>query len=290
MILLAIVLLIGAFWTAAIAMGLIGLPNRTIRRRIKVIAAAPDKPEQKTVVVEDEPVSWLSRLTPLGLMTRIERNMVLAGRPDGWSRDRVIVAKPLGLAFGVFFAIVIIAKTSSPVLMIFAFGIVLLGYFVPDLLIYNHATKRQQEIQQSLPDTLDQIVISIEAGVGFEAALARAGEKGTGPLADEIVRLIQDIALGMSRREAYFALADRTTVDGLRTFAKAVVQAEEFGVSISSVVRTQAKEMRIARRARAEAKAQQVPVKILLPLMTCILPVLFIIVLGPPVTNAFRIM
>jgi tight adherence protein C len=183
----------------------------------------------------------------------------------------------------------VIAKTNSPALMIFSIGIVIFGYFVPDLLIYNAAVKRQELIQKALPDTLDQIVISIEAGVGFEAALSRAGENGEGPLAEEIIRLIQDMSLGMSRREAYLGLVDRTSVDELRNFARAIVQAEQYGVSIASVVRTQAKEMRIARRSRAEAKAQQVPVKILMPLMLCILPVLFVIVLGPAVVHAYAI-
>ena len=134
---------------------------------------------------------------------------------------------------------------------------------------------------------LDQIVISIEAGVGFEQALTSVAEKGEGPLSDEVVRLLQDIALGMSRREAYTALADRTSVDEVKGFAKAVVQAEQYGISISSVVRTQAKEMRLSRRMRAEERAQKVPVKILLPLMSCILPVLFVIVLGPAVVSAY---
>ena len=136
-------------------------------------------------------------------------------------------------------------------------------------------------------DLLDQIVISIEAGIGFEQALARAGERNSGPLAEEVLRLTQDMTVGLSRREAYMALADRTTVDDLRNFCRAVVQAEEYGISISSVVRSQAVELRHGRKMRAEAAAQKVPVKILIPLMLCVLPVLFVIVLGPAVVSAY---
>lgn len=289
MLLMGVLLLILALTAMAFGLGFISMPNSAIRRRVRTMKAVPVETKRKSVSIDRSRDSWMSKLTSAKMLGRIERNMVLAGRPEGWSRERVVIAKPLGAVFGFLFATVIISKTDSLFLTLFAVGIVILGYFVPDLLIYNQAIKRQAEIQKELPDMLDQVVIGIEAGVGFESALARAGERNEGPLADEIVRLLQDLSLGLSRREAYMDLADRTSVDELKNFAKAIVQAEEYGVSVSKVVRTQAKEMRIGRRARAEAKAQQVPVKILLPLMLCILPVLFIIVLGPPVTNAFRI-
>jgi tight adherence protein C len=288
LIFVAALSLIGSLVALSAALGFITLPNGAIQQRVRVLTAEPESAAKTSPVDHgDGGSSVLERLTSRAMMTRIERNMVLAGRPEGWSRERVVYAKPLGAVLGTLFALVIITKTDHPLLAIFSLAIVVLGYFVPDLLIYNHAIKRQEEILKELPDTLDQIVISIEAGTGFESALTKAGEQGTGPLADEIVRLTQDMALGMSRRDAYLALADRTTVVELRNFAKAIVQAEEFGVSIASVVRTQAREMRIGRRTRAEAKAQQVPVKILIPLMTCVLPVLFIIVLGPAIVSAF---
>lgn len=294
MLIVAIVLILGALLALAAGLGLVTVPDRSLRNRVHDVVAPP-KPKSKSQTKsktrngESATPNFLNKLTSAAMLARIERNMVLAGRPDGWSRQRVIFAKPLGAAIGLLFAMVIVTKTDSAFLTLFALGAIVFGYFVPDLLIYNAAVKRQEQIQKDLPDTLDQIVIGIEAGTGFEAALARAGDTGTGPLADEIVRLLQDLSVGLSRREAYTEMAERTSVVELKNFAKSIVQAEEYGVSVSSVVRTQAKEMRIGRRSRAEAKAQQVPVKILLPLMLLILPVLFIIVLGPPVTNAFRI-
>lgn len=288
-LILGIVLIAGALVCLSAAMGLITVPSGAMQKRVRAFSSGVEQTARSARTSAGSESSWLARLTPVTMLDRIERNMVLAGRPEGWSRQRVIVMKPLGAAFGLLFAVLIVSKSDNPLWLLVGLGAIVLGYFVPDLLVYNYAIKRQELIQKALPDTLDQIVISIEAGVGFEAALTRSAEKGTGPLAEEFIRLIQDVSLGMSRREAYLALAGRTSVDELRNFARAIVQAEQYGVSIASVVRTQAREMRISRRSRAEARAQQVPVKILLPLMLCVLPVLFIIVLGPPVVNAYAI-
>lgn len=289
MLLVGIGLLLVAGVVTAMASGLIVMPAASLQKRARALAA-PQAPiggrwQRLRADVSDHGI--LAKLTAPTLLRRIERNLVLAGRPDGWTLKRVIVAKPVGAVLGLLFAMLLVSKSSSPLVLLLAVGAIVLAYFVPDLLIYNNAIKRQQTIQKLLPDTLDQIVISIEAGVGFEQALMKVAETGEGPLVDEIVRLLQDISLGMSRREAYTALADRTSVEELKGFAKAIIQAEEYGISVSSVVRTQATEMRLSRRMRAEARAQQVPVKILLPLMSCILPVLFIIVLGPSVVAAY---
>ena len=288
MILVAAVLLLASLSALAVGLGLVATPNGDVQRRARALAVREDsKPSGKRVMAVNRlPRGWLASLTPQKMLDRVERNLVLAGRPASWSLDKVVLYKPIGLAFGLFFLFVMVTKGSG-LLVVFGLLMVPLGYFVPDLLIYNLAIKRQQQLQKELPDLLDQIVISIEAGVGFEQALSRAGERNTGPLADEVLRLTQDMTVGLSRREAYMALADRTTVDDLRNFCRAVVQAEEYGISIASVVRSQAVELRHARRMRAEAEAQKVPVKILIPLMLCVLPVLFVIVLGPAVVSAY---
>jgi tight adherence protein C len=161
--------------------------------------------------------------------------------------------------------------------------ITVVAYFIPDLLLYSRGVDRQESIALELADTLDQMLIAVEAGLGFEASMARAGENGKGPLANELMRTLQDMRVGMSRRDAYQALADRTNVPDLRAFIRAVVQADAYGISIATVLRTQAKEMRLKRRQRAEEKAMKIPVKVLFPLMLFILPVLFIAVLGPTV-------
>ena len=290
MVLLGLLLLTGAFLLVLVGTGVLNLSAGGVRKRVKALAGPAEVESAGAAVRVDRTRADLwERFTPSSMLKRLERNMVLAGHPEGWTRERVVLAKPLGAVVGILFAMVVLPRTDSLFLTLFGLGMIALGYFAPDLIIYNHAVKRQAAIQQALPDLLDQIVISLEAGVGFEAALARAAEKGSGPLADEFTRLMQDMSLGMSRKEAYTALADRTSVDELRGFCKAILQAEEFGVSIASVVRSQAKEMRLGRRLRAEARAQQVPVKILIPLMTCILPVLFAMVMGPAVVYAYAI-
>lgn len=150
---------------------------------------------------------------------------------------------------------------------------------------HNHAQKRSERIEIELADTLDQMTIAVEAGLGFDGAMARVGSTGRGPLAEELVRTQQDIQMGSSRKAAFRALAERTDLYDLRRFVRAIIQADTYGMSIAGVLHTQADEMRLKRRQRAEEQAQKVPVKILAPLMLCILPVLFIVVMGPAVLN-----
>ena len=129
------------------------------------------------------------------------------------------------------------------------------------------------------------MTIAVEAGLGFDSAMARAGRNGTGPLAQELIRTLQEIQVGQLRRTAYEQLAQRTDVPDLRRFVRALIQADAYGISVADVLRTQAAELRLKRRQRAEEKAQQVPVKVIFPLLVCILPVLFIVLLGPTVIN-----
>jgi tight adherence protein C len=135
---------------------------------------------------------------------------------------------------------------------------------------------------------LDQMLISVEAGVGFEGAMAKAADNSSGPLADEFVRTLQDIQVGRSRHEAYLDLAERSGFPELRSFIRAVVQADQYGIAIASVLRTQAKEMRLKRRQKAEEHAMKIPVKVLFPLVMTILPAMFVIILGPPILNVIR--
>lgn len=291
MVMLAAFLLVCSLLLVLMGTGAVATPGGGgVRKRARSLSAAAEAASDTGVVKVDRTRADLwERFTPSSTLRRLERNLVLAGHPEGWTRERVVLMKPAAAVLGLLFGALLVSKVGNPLMPLVALGIIGFCYMVPDLLVYNQATKRQDEIQMRLPDMLDQIVISLEAGVGFEAALSKAAERGTGPLAEEASRLMQDMSLGMARREAYLALAERTSVEELRTFCKAVVQAEEFGVSVATVVRSQAQEMRLSRRRRAEARAQQVPVKILIPLMTCILPVLFAIVMGPAIVYAYAI-
>lgn len=226
------------------------------------------------------------RLTPGSYVQKLDRLLSLAGRPPSLPLGRVLAAKPLLGLFGALFGFLISANSSSGILKLVGIFVVLLGYFIPDLMLYSKGQERQKAMQLELANTMDQMLISVEAGLGFEGAMARAGENGKGPLAEELVRTLQDMQVGRSRRESYLALAERTNVPELRSFVQAVIQADTYGIAISRVLRVQAKVMRVKRRQRAEEKAMKLPVMVLFPLLLFIFPVLFIAILGPAVINA----
>jgi tight adherence protein C len=225
------------------------------------------------------------RLTPPGYVAFLDRLLGLAGRPASMPLGKVLASKlALGLA-GVAMGGYLAAVGGSPVMKLAGLFVLFLGYFIPDLLLYSKGQERQKAMQLELANTLDQMLISVEAGLGFEGAMARAGANGKGPLAEELVRTLQDMQVGRSRRESYIALAERTSIPELRSFVQAVVQADTYGIAISRVLRVQAKVMRVKRRQRAEEKAMKLPVMILFPLLFFIFPVLFIAILGPAVIN-----
>ncbi|MCD5341636.1 type II secretion system F family protein [Arthrobacter sp. AK04] len=225
------------------------------------------------------------RLTLPAYVAFLDRLLALAGRPASMPLGKVLGSKlAIGLA-GVTVGIYLTAIGSTPLMKLSGLFVLFLGYFIPDLLLYSKGQERQKVMQLELANTLDQMLISVEAGLGFEGAMARAGENGKGPLAEELVRTLQDMQVGRSRRESYVALAERTNIPELRSFVQAVVQADTYGIAISRVLRVQAKVMRVKRRQRAEEKAMKLPVMILFPLLFFIFPVLFIAILGPAVIN-----
>ncbi|UKA48711.1 type II secretion system F family protein [Arthrobacter sp. FW305-123] len=229
-----------------------------------------------------------AKLTPKSYTLWLDKLLAKLGRPAGMPLGRLLILKPaLALAAGVVGLLFFLRAPSGQGFLLYL-AAVLLVYFIPDLLIHGRAAERQKAIQTELPNTLDQMLISVEAGLGFEGAMARAGQNGSGPLAMEMLRTLQDMQAGRSRKEAYIALAERVDVHDLRAFVGAVVQADTYGIAIANVLRTQAKQMRIKRRQRAEEQAMKLPVKVLFPLMLCILPVLFIVIMGPAVINVMN--
>lgn len=223
------------------------------------------------------------RISPIGRTNEIRRRIKLAGRQGEWSVEAVMMAKLIGLAAGVllggFFFI------SNPAMLTGVLAAILIGcgYFMPDFWLAKKADAHQLAVQQALPDILDQITISVEAGLGFEAALQRVVRSNDSPLADEIGRMLQDIRLGMSRGEAFQNLLERTDVQDLRLFVRALTQAERSGVPIASILRIQSEEVRERRKQRAEERAMRMPVLLVFPLALCILPSLLIVLLGPAV-------
>ncbi len=228
------------------------------------------------------------RLTPGGWVAALERRIELAGASEAWPVERVLAVKALVSFAGVLAGVAAVRSHASPTLLAVAAIATVAGYFVPDMVIGSRAKERQGLIENELADSLDQITISVEAGLGFEGAMARAARTGRGPLAHEFMRALQEMQLGASRHEALRNLAERTDVPDLRSFIFAVIQAEGYGLPIAHVLRVQSSELRDKRKIRAEERALKVPVKIIFPLVSCIFPSLFIVLLGPAAIRIWR--
>jgi tight adherence protein C len=222
------------------------------------------------------------RLSGADSADRIRRKLDLAGNPPGWTVERVLSGKVLGaiggFVGGIIFSLVFDAPTTKLVIIA---GITLAGFFAPAMYLYQKGYDRASRLQRELPDAIDLLTISVESGLGFDAALQQVAHNTQGPLADEFSRVLREMQIGSSRSEALRALAERTSVVELRSFVSSMVQADAFGIPIANVLRVQSSEMRVKRRQRAEEKAQQVPVKMTIPLIFCILPCLFVAVMGP---------
>jgi len=263
--------------------------DRSSQRAVRTMLALGTDTEGPTEQTQSKLLERIGyRLTPAGYIRKLDKLLSLAGRPASLPLGRVLAAKPLLGLVGALLGFYISSSGPTPIIKLVGVFVVLLGYFIPDLLLYSKGQERQKVMQLELANTLDQMLISVEAGLGFEGAMARAGENGKGPLAEEIVRTLQDMQVGRSRRESYLALSERTNIPELRSFVQAVVQADTYGIAISRVLRIQAKVMRVKRRQRAEEKAMKLPVTILFPLLFFIFPVLFIAILGPAVINAIE--
>jgi len=219
------------------------------------------------------------RLSPAGMVTAVERRIELSA--VSWTVERVLVVKAVlggGLLTG---GLIMALRSGSSTSFLVALCAGAVGYVGPDTVLTRMARARQLQIGNELPDTLDQLTICVSSGLGFDAALARISRSGKGPLAQEITLLLQELRVGVPRREALDNLLARTDVPELRQFVHAVIQADSYGVPISRVLRSQAGEQREKRRFRAEERAMKLPVKVIFPLVFCILPVVFIVVLGP---------
>ena len=221
------------------------------------------------------------RLTPAGMVGAIERRIDLAGRPSAWPIERVLAAKLLAAAAGLMLGLLMLSISGNGSWALYTAGLVALGYFAPDLLLYSRSQERQKQIRNELPDTLDQMTICVEAGLGFDAAMSRAAKTGQGAISEELKRTLQEVQIGLPRSQALRNLMARTDAPDLRHFVLAVLQAESYGVPIAQVLRVQAAELRVKRRQRAEERAMKIPVLVLFPLVFCIFPTLFIVLLVP---------
>jgi len=226
------------------------------------------------------------RISGADTAERIRRKLDLAGNPAGWTVDRVLSGKVIGAVAGLVGGVVFSLMITSPMWkVIIIAAVAVAGFFAPNLYLYQKAHDRAERLQRDLPDAIDLLTISVESGLGFDAAVQQVARNTEGPLAEEFSRVLREMQIGQGRAIALRALGERTNVGDVRTFVGAMVQADSFGIPVAQVLRVQSAEIRVKRRQRAEEKAQQVPVKITIPLIFCILPTLFIAVMGPAVLS-----
>jgi tight adherence protein C len=230
----------------------------------------------------------MSRVASSSFQERTEKRLALAGNPGNLRTADWLGVKAVGAVVGaLIFALlfIVIGVLKLPPILRFAMPVIglMLGYTIPEFWLGGQVRKRQHLILLQIPDALDLLTISVRAGLGFDAALGKVVEKLNGPLTDEFRRALAEVRVGKARREALRDIIPRTEVPPLTNFIGAIIQAEQLGVSISKVLQVQSEQLRIERRQRAEEQAAKAPIKMLFPLVGCIFPSLFIVILGPAI-------
>ena len=303
MVTVGVLLAFGAMLLALIALQDFVLERRQVFKALRSVRAIELTPTdvrkrelatpffQRVLVPTMKGVGSIGRrFTPASVTERLGKELVYAGSPVGWDAERVLAMKLLSTAVfvGLGFVLTKLAKVT-PFRGILIIGLLsFVGYYLPEWILRSKSGARQKAMQRALPDALDLLSITVEAGLGFDAAVARVARQAGGPLGEELHRVLQEMQIGKSRSDALRDLADRTSIPELKSFVLAMVQADIFGISIAKVLQVQAREMRIKRRQRAEEQAQKVPVKIVFPLILCIFPSLFIVLLGPAMITIYR--
>jgi tight adherence protein C len=247
---------------------------------------APPEPAPAPATVGNRMAKLGRAATSVRGLASLRRWLDYAGNPPYWTVDRLFEVKGLALIVAGIAGLLIGLLVGGPTGALLG-GLcgAVLGFVSPDLVLRQVSANRQDAIRRTLPDIIDTLTISVEAGLGLEPGFGQITKYGRGPLAGEFARVLQEIQIGRSRVDALRELAKRTSVNELRSFCAIIVQASELGVPIAAVLREQSREMRVRRRQRAEELARKIPVKILFPLVFCLFPGIFIVVLGPGMIN-----
>jgi len=212
---------------------------------------------------------------------RLQHDLAVAGNPGGLTAMEFMGLRLLSGVMGGGIGFLGLAGSRSTTGLVFVAVLGILGFYLPNFWLKRRMSARQSEIVRALPDALDMLTIAVDAGLGFDAALLMIGEKWDHALAQEFNRVVAETQLGKRRRDALRDLADRVDVPDLTNFVAVLVQADQLGMDISRVLHTQAEQLRVRRRQRAEEKAHQAPIKMLFPLVFLIFPAMFIVILGP---------
>lgn len=278
-------LTVGMLWSRSRAPGVVGALASIERHYVqRADAARPGRSSRGASELPNWARRLAQRLSPSGIGPSLQRRLDLAGNPGNWTPDRILAVKGIALIFGAVIG-VLIGVHRPTLVIVWAVSLGACGFFLPDVLLYNTGIKRQAHIVSALPDALDMLTVCVEAGLGFDSAMAQVARNTMGPLAEEFARALQEMQIGLSRTQALRGMVTRTTVPGLRAFVSSLVQAAELGIPVARVLREQAAEMRVVRRQRAEERAQKVTVKIMFPVVLCLLPALLVMIVGPGVIS-----
>jgi len=222
------------------------------------------------------------RVSPKEVEDNIKSRLVQAGNPTDMDVDRFLSLRLIAsLTATILLIAIIVLKGFSLIVLLIGVLLIPASYFLPDLWLRSLIDARQKKIRLALADTLDLLTISVEAGLGFDVALAKVIKNYPGPLAEEFSRVLHEMQVGVTRKDALKHLSERNDINELRSFVTSIIQADTFGVSIGNVLRVQSSEMRLKRKQRAEEIAQKAPVKIVFPLILCIFPAIFVVIIGP---------
>ncbi len=252
--------------------------NRQQKEPAQSVGTPSDQRKQRSGLAD-----VLRRSAPAPLLKSITKLWAGAGRPENNTPDRILANMGLLGLVGAVVGVLISRLVQPPLGVLMGIGVFLLAFFLPMVRLQSAGATRKDAIKRQLPDTLDQMSIAVNAGLGFDAAMMRVAKNGKGELSNELVRTLQDIQVGQTRRAAYEDLAERTGVETLHRFVRSIIQAEAYGIALSDVLQTQADELRLERRQYAERKAMEIPVKVVFPLILFIMPAMFIVVMGPGV-------
>ncbi len=266
--------------------------NETGRQVVSLTEAELSLPFTDRVIkpVFDKLGKIMSSRMQGGQQQAIQEKLNLAGRPGGLTAGGFValqvIAMMIGVALGIGLAV--LTALTPPTLYLAPVAGAVLGYLVPSITIARKIKKRKKEILLALPSALDLLTISVEAGLAFDAALARVTDKYRNVLASEFNQVLNEVRLGRPRLEALDDMGRRNKVEELNNFLQAIIQSEQLGVGIANVLRIQSEEIRRRRRQRAEEQGQKAPIKMLLPMIGCIFPTLFIVLLGPAVIQVSK--
>ena len=232
---------------------------------------------------------WVLKVNPRTSMEGISLKLLGAGLGRRMTPTTFLALKGGFAAFGALLGVLVSSMAGSATGLIFTIGLAAAGFFGPDYFVNLKARSRRERVKADLPDALDLLAVSVEAGLGFDGAIAKITEHMEGPLADEFSLTLGEMRIGESRQDALKRMADRVDAPELSSFTRAIIQADQLGTSLGRILRVQAADSRLRRQAAAEEKAMKAPIKMLFPTVLFIFPSIFLVILGPAFMNLEKV-